>query len=94
MIDSNAGAAIFQWRKDNFTVATALSYVKTVYRQLRFHYFNERLILKSITCIRELSQTIFPVENKTLSLQNSIKIELEHTCHLQVDYYFLNGATF
>lgn len=63
-MDSNKGAAIFHWRKDNFPTSTALSNktVKTVYRQLRFHYFNWGFILMSIARREELPQTTFPVK--------------------------------
>jgi len=59
-MESYTGAAVFQWTEGNFTTATAFSCVKRVYRQLRFHYFDEGSV--SITHTRELSQTVFPVK--------------------------------
>lgn len=64
IVDSNKGAAIFQWREDDFPTSTALSNktVKTVYRQLRLHYFNWGFILMSIARREELPQTTFSVK--------------------------------
>lgn len=64
IVDSKKGVAIFQWRKNNFPTTTALSNktVKTVYRQLRFHYFNGWFILTSISRREELPQTSLPVK--------------------------------